>query len=641
MIATVLVFLSLAWAQTEVEVPTINIYGSQKSSVDSVPTVSELSGARLQRKRKQSLGESLSRETGVTSTSFGPAASRPVIRGQEGDRIRVLQDGTGLLDASAASQDHAVAVEPLVIEKIEIIRGPGALLYGSSAVGGVVNMTLNRIPEKLPETFYGKAEGKFTSNDMGRGGALALDGKLGQRWAVHADGAARAADDYHYSKERRVNNSFNRNGNEALGVSYIGENGFLGASFANFESSYGTIAERFVHINMQQQRAELAGELRQLGWIQSVRMKLSSGWYKHDEMENGNLGTVFKNTGYEARTELRHRPVAGFSGVFGLQTNQFDFSAQGDEKFLPSTNNKSHAIFLFEEKLEGNFRPSFGMRYEGVQVASEADPAFPAPETKTFDGLSAALGFLQELGRGYALVLNTSYTERAPNYQELFANGPHVATGIFERGLSSLKEEKSRAVELSLRHKGGMGQGSLGVFVQDYEDYIFLAPTGGTGPAPDNLPEFAFGATDARFYGAELEYRHNISHLISSGVLEFELKVDWLKGENRRTGDNLPRVTPLRETIGLNYKTEQWIWDLDIQRTEAQHDTAPLERETGDYIFVNLGAERSLGGEKLRSSIFARVNNIFDAEGRNHVSILRDVAPLPGRNFIAGLRMTF
>ncbi len=639
---TIFIFaISIGWAQTAVEVPTINVYGAPKSSLDAVPTVSELSGQRLQRKKQASLGESLSRETGVAATSFGPAASRPVIRGQEGERIRVLQDGTGLLDASGASQDHAVAVDPLVIEKIEIIRGPGALLYGSQAVGGVVNMTLNRIPEKMPESFSGKAEGKFSSTDMGRGGAVALKTGLGSKWAIHADGAARAADDYRYSEDRRVNNSFNRSGNEAIGVSYIGARGFIGGSFANYESSYGTLVEEFVKINLQQQRAELAGELKEFLGFQTVRLQLSKGWYKHDEMERGQLGTVFKNNGGEGRLEMRHKPHWGFGGVVGLQATIFDFSAEGDEKFLPPTKNEMQSIFFFEEKLEGSFRPSFGGRWEGVVVESLSDPAFPAPETKKFDSASLALGFLQELGRGYALVLNTSYTERAPNYQELFAGGPHVATGIFERGLATLDKEKSKAVELAVRHKGPMGQGSLGVFLQDYEDYIFLAATGGTGPAPDNLPEYAFGAADARFYGAELEYRHNITHLISKGLLEFELKVDWLKGIQRTTGDNLPRVTPLRETVALHYKTDQWIWDFEVQRTEAQTDTAPNERATGDYMFVNLGAEKSLGGEKLRSSVFARVNNIFDAEGRNHVSILRDVAPLPGRSFAAGLRMNF
>ncbi len=631
-----------ASAQTDVHVPTVNVYGAPKSALDSVPSVSEISGSRLQRKKQGSLGESLARETGVTSSFFGPAASRPIVRGQEGERVRVLQDGTGLLDASSASQDHGVAVEPFLIEKIEVVRGPGALLYGSNAVGGVVNMTLNRIPEKVPEKFSGKAEGRLATNDKSRGGALMLKSPLGSKWAIHADGVARAADDYHYSKERRVKNSLSRAASEGVGLSYIGDNGYLGASFSNYESSYGTIVEEFVRINMQQQRAELAGEIRDWAGLKSLRTKISSGWYKHDEMEEGSLGTVFKNTGGEARVEARHHTLWGFSGMIGVQAQTSDFSAKGDEKFLPPTQTRSHGLFLFEEKEEGSFRPSFGLSYENTIVESSDDPSFPAGERRDFSGGSGALGFLQELGRGYAVVVNTSYTERAPNYQELFAGGQHVATGIYERGFSGLKKEKSRAVEMALRHKGGMGQGSLGAFLQDYEDYIFLAPTGGTA-GPDNLDEYVFGSANARFYGAELEYRHNISHLVSRGLLEFELKVDWLKGENRDSGDSLPRVTPIRETVALNYKTDLWNYDLEIQRTEAQHDTAPNERATGDHMFVNAGAERELGGDHLRATVFARVNNIFDSEGRNHVSVrtIRDLAPLPGRNFVAGLRMFF
>ena len=215
-----------------------------------------------------------------------------------------------------------------------------------------------------------------------------------------------------------------------------------------------------------------------------------------------------------------------------------------------------------------------------------------------------------------------------------------ISAGSFEAGDKNLKSEKSQALELSLRHKGALGQGSVGVFLQDYRDYIALAPTG-TPPGPSGLPHYAYFSTDARFYGAELDYKHNISHLVGSGALEFEVKFDWLKGVNRSTGDNLPRVTPMRETIALIRKADKYQTDIELQRIERQRDTAPNETSTGDYLLVNLGYERPLTWERATLSFFARVNNVFDVEARNHISVIKDAALLPGRNFLAGVQATF
>ena len=632
-----------AWSQTEMSVPTISVYGTPKSSaLESVPTVSEISGQKLQRKKQSTIGETLSHETGVSSTFFGPNASRPVIRGQEGDRVRILQNGTGVLDASAASQDHAVALDPFSIERIEVVRGAAALLYGSNAVGGAVNISTNRIPEKVPEKFNGKAEARGSSHDLGRGGAVSLNSPAGSRIAVHVDGAARAAEDYRSYDNSRVFNSYNRSANEAAGVSYVGDRGFIGTSFSNYESTYGTVAEQFVHINMSQQRHDVEGEVRDWAGLKSVRGKVSSSSYKHDEMEEEGLGTTFKNQGHEGRLEFRHPAVLGFSGLAGLQANVFDFSAKGEETFLPGTHNEHQAIFLFEEREQGRFRPSFGVRAESVAIKSKDDSTFGMGEKKTFSNYSGALGFLQQITQHYSVVLNGSLTQRAPNYEELFAGGPHVATGIFEVGDKSLNKEKSQALELSLRHQGALGQGSVGLFVQDYHDYIALAPTGAVDPG-SNLPIYTYTSAEARFYGAELEYRHNISHLLNSGTLELELKVDWLKGKNRDTGGHLPRVTPMRETIALIRKTDKFQTDIELQRVERQRDTAPNERSTGDYLLVNCGVERPVTWEGTTISLFARANNIFDAEARNHVSVsvIKDLAPLPGRNFVAGVQATF
>lgn len=629
-----------------IAVPEITVFGAapKSSNLDFVPTVSDLSGARLQRKKQSTVGETLGNEVGVSSSQFGPNASRPVIRGLEGDRIRVLQNGTGVLDASSASPDHAVAVDPLAVERIETVRGPAALLYGSNAIGGVVNLVTTRIPEKVPEKFGAKAESRFSSTDMGRSLGFGMDTGLGEKWAVHADASARGADDYHVpvKDQDRVYNSFNRTSSEALGSSYIFEKGFVGASVSNYNSDYGTVAERDVTIRMLQQRVDLATGIRNLGFLKSLRARNTFSHYKHDEMEGGQVGTMFGNDGNETRVDMVHRPVGGLTGVFGLQANVFRFSAVGDEAFLPETNNQNLSAFVFEERESGSLRPSFGARVDSSRVESSDNDRFGLGESRSFTGGSLSLGVLMEVNKGNALVLNGAYTERAPNYQELFSSGRHVATRQDIHGNKDLGKERGQAVELSWRHKGEESSGSVGVFLQDFKDFIALIPTGGDdGDVDDPFRTYNYTAVDARLYGVEAEYRHKLPWTVWSGTLDVEFKFDTVRGINRSTGDNLPRMTPMRESIGLIYRSEKWQGDLEIQKVEKQDKPSPIETSTDGYTLVNAGAEKPLRFETLALSLFARVNNVFDQKARNHVSFLKEIAPLPGRNFILGMQAEF
>jgi iron complex outermembrane recepter protein len=633
---------AIAQSGSDVQVPDITVYGEKSSTLDFVPAVSELSGTRLERKKQSTLGETLSRETGVTSSQFGPNASRPIIRGMEGDRIRILQNGTGVLDASGASNDHAVAMDPLAVERIEIVRGPAALLYGSTAVGGVVNMITNRIPEKVPEKFNAKADAKFGSNDLNRAGALGVDTALNPKWAVHGDGSIRAADDYHGPNGDRIRNSFNRTTSETLGTSYVYERGFIGTSFSNYNSTYGTVAESSVHIEMMQQRWDVAGELRDLGFIKAVRAKNSFSHYRHKEMEDDVEGTRFKNDGDEARIDFAHKPVAGFGGVFGLQYDTFDFSAKGEEAILPPTENEKSAVFLFEELAQGKFKPSFGARVESARVQSKDDAVFGSGQEKSYTGLSASLGAQYQVHPQHALVLSAAYTERPPNYQELFANGRHPATGIFEVGDTDLNKERSQSVEASWRIKKDEVQGSIGMFLQDFKDFVALEPTGTTDADPDEpFDIYNYRSLDARLWGFEGETRRKLPNLLPGGVVELELKVDWVRGINRSTGNDLPRMTPMRESIGLIYKGGTFQADVQLERSERQTHLAPNETETDDYTLLHLGAERPVRISGISCSLYGRVMNVFDAPARNHVSLIKDIAPLPGRNFIAGLSATF
>lgn len=647
--------------------PGITVLGdsTKTSPLDFTPTVDEISGERLERRRAATLGETLSRETGVTSSFFGPNASRPVIRGLEGERLRVLSDGTGVLDASAASADHAVAVEPLAVERIEILRGPGALLYGSGAVGGVVNVVTGRIPEEAQEKTEGKALVRGTTVDNGGDGVLVLDTGAGP-WAFRLEGSARTAGDYKIpgfarSRELRdsdplppgedetkdkVVNAFNRTASGTFGASYIFDRGFAGAAYTQYESQYGTVAEPDVAIHLVQRRADGAVGWKDVGVFDSVKLKLTSSEYRHAEMEGPEEGTVFKNRGTESRLELKHRPFGPLQGLIGAQVNAFKFEALGEEAFVPPTDNASQAVFMFEEIPLGAWTPSFGLRLENTSVAAHAvedNPSFAAADKRTFAGTSASAGLKYDVNERHAVVLNLSRTERAPNYQELFANGPHMATGVFEIGDRDFKKETSQAAELSYRLKGERTRGSIGVFVQDFDGFIALSPTGATQTTPDGdvLPEFRYRSVKARLEGAELDVTHELPGLLPGGVTEIGLKVDTVRGRDRTAGENLPRITPTRETLSAVYRTDRWSADAEIQRAERQRDLAPNEVATDAYELVNVGFNRTLTSGTTVWTLSARVNNLFDREARNHVSLLKDIAPLPGRGLIVGLQALF
>jgi iron complex outermembrane receptor protein len=643
----------------EISTPEITVLGQpskRKSVSDYVPTVSELSGLKLEKKKQTTLGETLSREAGVSSTFFGPNASRPVIRGLEGERVRVLQDGLGVLDASGTSPDHAVSSDPLLTERVEIVRGSAALLYGSSAIGGVVNVVNRRIPDRLeirPDFLFNS---RGSSTDSGRTGGVMGRASLG-RFMFHADGALRGAEDYRIPglarSERlrdsdplppgeedvrgKVVNSSNNTFDGALGTSYVGDSGHLGASFSRFGTKYGTVAEPNVIIDLDRYRLDLAGEIKTDGFVQSARIRGAGSYYKHNELEGSEVATTFTNRGAESRVDLKHAPVAGVEGIFGFQQQYSLFSAVGEEAFLPTTTNTSYALFVYEEVPLGRFTPTFGARIDRSGVSSETSSQFGVGESFGFWTPSVSAGLLYKLDDEFTLGLNAALTQRAPNYQELFADGPHVATGIFETGDRALSPEIGRSLELSLRHKQKNGEGRVSAFVQDFSRFVALSPTG-SDDVDSGLPIFAYRPVTALLVGAELEYRQRLPWTVGRGAFEVGLTLDWVRGMNRSDSTNLPRMTPVRETLAFGYRSSAFSTELEVQRSEAQGIVAPNELPTDAYTLFNLGAEVPILTSAGRFSILGRFNNIFDVEARNHVSFVKDVAPLPGRNVVIGLQ---
>ncbi|RYZ95182.1 MAG: TonB-dependent receptor, partial [Proteobacteria bacterium] len=380
--------------------------------------------------------------------------------------------------ASAASEDHAVAFDPLTVERTEIVRGPLSLLYGNSAVGGVVNIVTNRIPEILPESPTGRVSAEYGTVDQNRNLGLSGEAKVSDHWAVHVDGLVRKSEDYKVPGFQRtaearetplepgetegngtVVNSASKAWSGALGASYIKDESFAGASLSNFSTTYGTVAEQGVTIDMDQRRLDLAAGTKNLGWLESLRLRGSFSNYKHQEIANGEVGTTFRNRGGEARVEARHQKEGVFSGLGGVQANVFQFEAIGEEAFLPTTHNSSYALFAFEEADLGRWKPSLGARMDLSRVASAASATFGAGEDRNFANGNISIGVLYELNPEFSLALNTGLTSRAPNYQELFADGQHVATRQFERGDRNLSSERGRSAEISLRHKNEDAKG--------------------------------------------------------------------------------------------------------------------------------------------------------------------------------------
>jgi iron complex outermembrane receptor protein len=618
-----LLFTGLSYAET-LRLGEIHVIDSPSSLYDFIPSTTALRGDELQRKRETSLGDTLQKEAGVNSGSFGPGAGRPVIRGLDGDRIRVLQNGLGTMDASAQSVDHGVPVDMLNTDQVDIVRGPMSLLYGASAVGGVVNIANQRIHH----AFEAGALSQFDVRSETAYGGAATSARLDwgkSQWMTHLDGSWRDYGDQRIGGGDRLPNTQNQQEGAAAGLSRVFDRGHVGVSFSHFGTQYGSVAEPVVGIRLRQNRFELDSEYRpETGPVDKIRLRSAQARYRHDEREGEVVGTVFKNNGNESRFELL-RSRGDWHHVAGLQTQIFKFSAEGEEAYLPTAKNRVAAIFSFHEKRVNKTTFNFGGRVEDALVEIDEQNA-----ERGFTGLSGATGVLQKFGE-WGVGFTASYTERAPTFQELFSSGAHVATGTFETGDASLKKEKARALELSVRHDNDRTQSRIAAYVQDFQHYVALVPNGDDDD-DSGFPEFDYQAVDARFYGMDAETRYAVNPSWS-----FIGKGDWVRAKNRNSGDDLPRISPPRLTFGVEWKRGDWIADSELQHALEQHHTADEETNTKAYDQLNAGLQRSFLASSGRVSVFLRLKNLFDEKARNHVSTVKAIAPMPGRNVVIGM----
>ncbi len=643
-------------AITNIDLPTVAVTGNPQglNSDQLIVPVSVLNGRELSLKRESTLGDTLNGIPGVSATHFGPNSSRPVIRGLDAERVRIMQNGVGVLDASSLSFDHAVAIDPLVIEQIEVVRGPAALLYGGSAVGGVVNAIDHRIPTEPLNGIIGRTEARLGGPDSQSNLAAVVDVGNGQ-FAIHADAYTRKTSDLDIpgfavssrkaqadntprtDNGKLINSSATSDGG-ALGASLTFDNGYLGASYSGFNSNYGTVAEETVRIDMKSQRWDIASEFRDLdklgfgNMINRVKFRLANTDYQHQEINNGKIETTFKNRGVEGSLEASHAKIGNMSGVVGLQFQNTTFEALGDEAFVPSTNSQSKALYIYEELPIDKFKFSLGGRTEYTSVDSSAWAKNPNAQHASFNPVSYAFGGLYTFTPNWSLASNLSHNERAPSYFELYADGAHVATGQYEIGNSGFGKERSNGIDAQIRWKAGKNSFSAGPYYTRFSSFIGLLETGNY---QNGLPEAQFTALPASFKGFEAEGKFNIAD-----NLDLKLTGDYVRATNLNTGEALPRIAPFRLGAGLHYQKNSLGARLDVLHAFAQNRTASNELATDGYTDLSALVSYKLP-TKLNIELFAKANNLLNQEIREHASILKDIAPQGARAVLFGLRSDF
>lgn len=683
--------------QVHTELPPVVVTASPipSSLFDLAQPASVLTEEKLRQQLASTLGETLARQPGINSTYFGPNASRPVIRGLGGDRIRVLQNGLGTMDASNTSDDHAVAADPIALKRVEVVRGPAALLYGPNAVGGVVNQIDGRIPEhRLERAFSGRADVRVDSPSSGKVGALMVEGGAKNGWNYHLDGFRRESENlaipgFAQTAAQRATTGSTAAGKlpgsqakadgGAIGTSYVWDKGYLGASFQGLNNDYGVVIDPAVNIRLHQRRFDVAGAfLQPFEGLQSIKYKVGRADYRHTEYDAGAAGTIFNSLAYNARIEALHNQVGPLEGAIGYEVRDEKLSATGDEAFLPPNRTSINSLFMFEELKWDTFRLQFGGRVDFVNATAEAVPThpnnfFPSANSRSFTTGSGSLGLVYRPVQEWSGALNVSYTQRAPTVTELYANGPHAATGVFEIGNRNFNSEGNLSLDLSVRRETGHITGRAGFFYHRFSNFMTpLASTlggaslvngdgvnaddgsnGGVagdgvadrdadadGNADDSFNVVAFRGVRAEFYGFEgLVTWHLLEEETQS--LHLDLKSDYVRARDLSNNSSLPRIAPLRFGGELGYDRGPFSSAVEVLRVERQGSTAAGERPTPGYLMLNAEIAYKFGSSPNSVEIALRGLNLLDQEARNHVSFLKEVAPLPGRGAMVSLRATF
>lgn len=622
-------------------------------------------GALLNSIQSASLGSTLDWQPGIASTHFTAGASRPVIRGQEGQRVRILSNGLGSQDLSNTSADHAVTIDSRLVDQIEVLRGPANLLYGGNAIGGVVNVVDGRIADKPLEQAEGIVFSEYQSVSKGKYAGLKADVPAG-KLVVHVDGIFRETEDYAApafspaagaAKTKTVENSDTQLKSGAFGVSYVDEKGHLGIAYSHLESNYGVLTEggKAPFIDLEQDRITIEGKRTlDFDWAESLSGSYAYADYAHKEFESPTvLGTGFELDAHETRWELKHAAIGSLQGIVGLQLNLDKVHTPTAESIFAQNNvnrveNHRTALFVLEEMpLNERARFEFGGRIEFSDF--EVSGTAPLVRNRDFTTVSSSGGLWFDLFNGYSLAGNLAYAERAPAAEELYSNGKHEATESFNIGNDRLSREKSIGIDITLRRDTDAFNGTLTFFTQHFDNFIFQQATGrdvnedGVFPVPpgdDPLTERRYTGVEAHFYGFESSgemplWENSQAALILRGM------ADYTRAKNKNSGKSLPRIAPLRIGSELEYRFLAHFARLEIRHAFKQTRFDAGETATPAYTLVNLRGSYQLpvSGDSLQ--LYGSIENLTDELATLSSSFRKEKAPLPGRSFNVGLNYRF
>ncbi len=646
-------FPVIAAAQEEGESEIVVTAPLEGSRIESLQGAEVLRRDDIIEQLNGGLGDTLDATPGIATTFFGAGASRPIIRGLGEDRVRVLQNGIGAIDASTASPDHAVTSDGLDAERIEVLRGAAALAYGGNAIGGVVNVIDQSIPTREIDGVAFDGLAAYSTVDEDAQGAANVGFGVGD-FALRLSAAARDADPYDTPIGEALN-QWTSVRSYGVGGSWLGDWGFAGVAVKRTEDEYGLLPEDPLqpggHIEMEQTRVETRGDFRvDWGAFDRIDFGFQTSEYEHTEFEgDGAPGTQFTSEGWEGRLEAHHE-VGRLSGALGLQFSDVDFAAEGDEAFITATNTQDSGVFAVERYDLGGWGFEGGVRYERREIDNEA---FGSRE---FDGVSGSVGMFVRPAEGWFVGATVAHTERAPTAIELFSDGPHLATANYELGNPDLDQEIATSFEASARYQRGPVRFEMNLYGIEFADYIALVERGDvwwldedtdtSGFAPDEasapagadeiLTVFNFVQRDATFIGGELSAAAQLFE-VGGFAITADGALDIVRAEFVG-GGHPPRIPPRSLTLGLEAENEYWTARVEAVDTAKQDQLASFETETDGYTFFNAGlAWRPNETWTLRLD----GRNLTDELGRVHSSFLKDDLPLPGRNFRLTLQASF
>ncbi len=655
----------------------------RSNKADSISGVAIVQAEELTANARVSIGDSLTHTPGVSATSFGPNASRPVLRGLQGERVRVLSNGIGSIDVSNTSVDHAPVVNPLLAYRIEVLRGPQSLLYGSSASGGVVNVIDRRIPDAVPdEPIHLAALGGYASAATERMGAASAEFPLGGNWVGHVDGSWLKTDDLRIGGYAltpalrtqalmsgllppdpladpeidftanaaiagRLPNTAGRTWTAGAGLAYVTDGGNFGVAYSRYDTLYGVPVrlatepgqgQEAPRIKLRQSRFDARAEIEAGGsLIEKLAFRYAYGDYVHAEIEpDGAVGTTFSSKGMEGRFELVQSKHGGWTGVTGSQLITRDFNVVGAEAFLPRNSTEQIGLFTLQQYDSGPVLLEAGVRYEHTRQLSKPDIGQPQffDGARTFNTFSVALGGAYDLSPDWKLAFSAAHTERAPSAEELFANGPHAGTAAFEIGDPGLKVERVWSAEAILRGEAGPIKFEGSVFHNWYSNFVYEDRT---GAVEDGLPVFQIRQADARLYGFEAQGEVALAKpgpwTISGTAL-----IDYVHSDIAGAGP-APRIPPLRVLGGLAGKSPHLDLGIEAEHVFAQNRIAGFETATPAFTLVNISAIWRPIGDDGPLSLIVSGNNLFNVVARRHASVLKDYAPLAGRDLRITVRL--